>query len=78
MAGKQSEAELIVSLYEALRHIAKDYQSPAQLQRGAEREFGLSYGEALEMAYENLQWEASRAIKGVRIAKYRAAAKGAA
>lgn len=52
--------------YDALKRIAKSYQSTDWLQRNSERHYGLSYLEALEMAYENLQYEAAQAIKGKR------------
>jgi len=55
-----------LAYYDALKRIAKNYQTPDQLRRNSERDFGCSYHEALEMAYENLQWEASRAIHGKR------------
>ena len=56
----------ISRMYEALRRISKDYQSSEQLRRASEEEWGLSYEEALEMAYENIQNEARMAIKGMR------------
>jgi hypothetical protein len=49
----------------ALTRITK-YQTPKQLRRSAEREYGLSYEEALEMAYENVLEEARGALKGYR------------
>lgn len=52
--------------YDALKRIAKYYQSPDQLRRNAERNYGLDAGEAIEMAYENIQREAERAVKGKR------------
>lgn len=53
--------------YDALRRIAKDYMTPAQIARDAAKSFGaLSTREYLEMAYENIQEEAKRAIKGKR------------
>ncbi len=53
--------------YDALKRIAKGYQSAEQVQRRAWKDWGLdSPGEALEMAYENIQAEAARAIKGKR------------
>lgn len=58
---------LEIRLYDALKRIARDYQTPDQLRRNAEKEFGVSGNEAIEMAYENLQWEAECAIKGLRI-----------
>lgn len=58
---------LEIRFYDALKQIAKGYQTPAQLRRSAEREYGIDAGEAIEMAYENIQELAARAIKGVRI-----------
>ena len=49
-----------------LTRIAKSYQTPKQLRRSAEKEFGLDYQEALEMSYENMQEDAKHAIKGVK------------
>lgn len=64
---KKTSTPLEVKLHAALRRIAKSYQTPAQLRRNSEKEFGLDYEEALEYAYENIQAEAAAAIKGVRI-----------
>lgn len=52
--------------YDALKRIAKGYQTPDQLRRGSEREWGLGYTEALEMTFENLQQEAALAIRNKR------------
>lgn len=52
-----------------LKRIATGYQTPEQLRRGAEREYGISANEAIEYAYENIQQEAKRAVAGVREAK---------
>ena len=52
--------------YDVLNRIVRMYQTPAQLRRNAERQYGLTYEEALEMAYENIQAEASAAIRGRR------------
>ena len=49
-----------------LKRIATGYQTPEQLRRGAEREYGLDASEAIEYAYENMQQEAKNAVKGVR------------
>lgn len=51
--------------FDALKRIAKGYQTPDQLRREA-RDTGLGYEDLLEMAYENLQWEAARTIHGKR------------
>jgi len=53
-------------LYEALRKIAKDFQTAEQVKRTAQRSLGLEPEEALEMAYENMQGVAKSAIKGIR------------
>ena len=52
--------------YDALKRIAKDYQTPAQLRRSHQRQFGLDFELALEYAYENIQQEAALAIRGRR------------
>lgn len=52
--------------YEALKRIAREYQTPDQLRRNCEKQYGLGYEECLAMVYENLQYEAARAIKGYR------------
>lgn len=53
----------------ALKRIANEYQTPDQLRRNAERDFGLDYEEALEYSYENIQHEAKAASRGVRRVK---------
>ena len=63
---------LELRLYDALRTIAKGYQSPTQLHRNAEREFGCDGADAIEMAYENIQQLAANAIKGVRLRRPKA------
>lgn len=50
--------------FDALRTIAKEYMTPAQLQRGSMKKFGLDYHEALEMSYDNIQLLAKDAIAG--------------
>jgi hypothetical protein len=62
------DQETIIRLYDALRVITK-YQTPQQLQRRCEKQYGLHYEEALEYAYENIQQTAKDAIKGVRLPK---------
>jgi len=49
----------------ALRRILA-YMTPAQLRRRCEKEYGLSYEEALEMTYKNIQGEARAGLSGVR------------
>lgn len=49
----------------ALKRIAA-YVTPERLWRQAEKDYGVGYEEALEMAYENMQGEAISALKGYR------------
>jgi hypothetical protein len=58
----------------ALRRITA-YMSLEQLRRKAERSYGLSYDEALEMAYENVQGEARAALHGYRKPRVKAVLK---
>lgn len=51
--------------YDALKRITL-YDTPSRLGKHADREWGLTFNEALEMAYENIQNEARLAIKGRR------------
>lgn len=54
-------------LYDALKAIGREYMTPAQIARDAERTHGaLDKIEYLEMAYENIQELAKMAIKGMR------------
>lgn len=51
--------------YHALKRIAA-YMSPERLRRQHEKDYGLNYDEALEMAYENVLGEAKSALHGYR------------
>lgn len=55
----------------ALLKIAKDYMTPEQLRKECKKGYGagVSYEEAIEMSYENIQIEAEAAVKGVRVVK---------
>jgi hypothetical protein len=52
-------------LYYALKRITK-YDPPERLRKHSEHFYGLSYQEALEMAYDNVLNEAKSAIRGMR------------
>lgn len=52
-------------MLESLKRI-KTYQSPSQLRKDSEKDWGLDYEEALEMSYENIQAEASYSCKGIK------------
>ena len=54
----------------ALRTIARHYQTPDQLRKEYRSPLGPHPAEALEMAYDNIQALASRAVKGVREIHY--------
>lgn len=66
MAAEPS-TPLEIRLYDALKRIARDYQTPDQIRRSAEKDHGLTPCEALEYAYDNIQQLAGNAIRGVRI-----------
>ncbi len=55
-------------MFAALKQISK-YQSPESIRRNSEKDYGLSYEETLEMAYENILDLAKYAVKGIRIKK---------
>ena len=44
----------------------KAYQTPDRLRRDSEKDWGLDFEEAIEMAYENIQSEAAFASKNVK------------
>jgi hypothetical protein len=50
--------------YEALRFIVKNFQTPTQLKRSCQEDYGLEYEEALELSYENIQAFAKGKLKG--------------
>lgn len=54
-----------LTMYDTLKRISKDYMTPAQIRRDADKT-GLDVEEYLEMSYENIQAEAKAAIKGMR------------
>ncbi len=60
--------------YHALKRIAS-YDSVDRLRRTAEKTYGLSYEEAIEMAYENIINEAKTVVRGKRPPKKGLAAK---
>jgi hypothetical protein len=62
--GKARGRELLY--FDTLLKIARAYMRPDKLRRRAEKDYGVSYEEALEMAYENIQAEAAAAIYGKR------------
>ena len=59
------EKENYNKMLSILKRIGKDYQTPDQLRKNSEKDFGLEYEEALEMAYENIQEESKFCIKGL-------------
>ena len=56
--------------FDTLKKITK-YQSVEHLRKHSERDWGLSFEEALEMAYENVVTDAKNAIHGKRRPKTR-------
>lgn len=51
--------------FDALKRITK-YQRVEKLRRDSEKDWGLSFEEALQFAYDNVKSEAERAIHGKR------------
>jgi hypothetical protein len=63
--GGQQMSALEQRLYDALKLITR-YEPPDKLRRIAERRYGLTGEEAIEMAYENVLFEARNAVLGMR------------
>lgn len=63
MSGPNASAR---RLYDALKEIGHDYQSPAEIRRSCEKQYGLDYATALEYAYENVIRRARQAVFRMR------------
>lgn len=64
MTSKQKENHN--RMIDTLKKIGLKYQTPAQLRKSAEKQYGLSFKDALEMSYENIQEEAKDSIRGLK------------
>lgn len=53
-------------MHAALTTITK-YQTPDQLRRSSNKQWGLDYEEALEYSYENIQQTARNGLRGIRL-----------
>lgn len=62
-AGNRPPCAREMAYYDALKRITM-YDPPERLRKRAERDYGLSGNEAVDMAYENVLNEARMAIKG--------------
>lgn len=62
---KEKQIDQFNKMLNTLKIIAK-YRSPEWLRKNCEKEYGLEYEEALEMAYENVLNSASFGHKGVK------------
>lgn len=51
--------------FDALKRISL-YQSVERLRRSSQKDWGLEFSEALEMAYENVIEEAKQSVRGKR------------
>lgn len=49
-----------------LKRIANEYESPDDIEKHAEKKWGLPVDDAIRYAYDNVQDEARNAVKGVR------------
>lgn len=67
----QKQARQFNLMRAVLLRISKQYMTPDQMSRNHDkgRGMGPSYNEELEMAYENIQWDAARAVKGIKAIK---------
>jgi hypothetical protein len=63
---KPEQKQQFNQMLAGLRQIAKGYQTLKQLEKSSKSEYGLSYVETLEMAYENMQNDAKFYSKGVK------------
>lgn len=61
------EKEQFNRMRAGLRAIVYQYETPGRIRATCQKAWGLEYEEALGMAYENLQSEARKAVKGVRL-----------
>lgn len=61
----KEQKEQFNNMLQTLNRIAYHYQTPDDLRESSKSDFGLEYEEAIEMAYENIQSEAFKAIDGV-------------
>lgn len=62
----EEQAHQFNRMRRSLIKIHKYYQTPAQLRRNSEKDYGLGFEESIEMAYDNLQAEAASASRGVK------------
>lgn len=53
-------------LFDALKHIAVNFDTVERIKRNSDKDFGISGEEALEYAYENMQRVARSAVRGMR------------
>lgn len=63
-----ARTELELRLLHTLKRIAA-YDTPERMRRSSQKDWGVEFEECMEMAYENIQQEAKRAIRGVRVVK---------
>lgn len=65
----QKQKDQFNRMRNALINISRNYQKPNLIRKSSEKQYGLDYTEALEMSYENIQSEASYAVKNVKVLK---------
>lgn len=66
IAITKKKQEQFNRMYEALKEISENYYPVNVLQSISESKYGVEPDEAVEMAYENMQDEAKRAIRGIK------------
>ena len=53
----------------ALMRISSGYQTSDQIRESCEEEYGLDFESAIEMAYDNMQFDATNALLGIDTSK---------
>ncbi len=66
----ETQRKQFIIMYNALKTIGYQYQTPDRLRKESKNDFGLDYTEALEMSYENIQQLAKASTKGIRKLPY--------
>jgi hypothetical protein len=62
----EKQAQQFNRMLAMLKRISKQYQTPDRMKKDSDKDWGLDYTGALEMAYENIQGDAGAACKGIK------------
>lgn len=61
----KKQAQQFNNMLGILKKIYREYQKPSQIRKDSQKNYGLDFEEAIEMAYENIQNEAKLSVKNV-------------